>query len=298
MRGTEKLDRHVVTQTKIPARLGLIIGAMKSGTTSLFHRLAQHPQVCPSSHKEPNYFASDENWAKGPAWYGAYWDWDEAQHQVGIEGSIHYTARPQFPNAAERIAQVSGTDFRFLYILRHPLDRIESHAMMAALSGWSPVIRQDGVTQHAVEISSYAMQLDAFVEHFDPDRILLLHLEDLAQQPAELLRRVCDFLAIDATHEFHSVEKRNKDRRQAVAGGDPPLFNTLNRGSTGRIAARLVPGVIKRPIKRWLMQRTDANCRLNEQQREQTLQRLLPDLRRLADEYGVDVEGRWQINLS
>ena len=31
----------------------IIIGAMKSGTSSLFHYLSQHPNVCPSKPKEP-----------------------------------------------------------------------------------------------------------------------------------------------------------------------------------------------------------------------------------------------------
>lgn len=35
---------------------GLIIGTMKGGTTSLFNYLAQHPQVCPCSNKEPDFF--------------------------------------------------------------------------------------------------------------------------------------------------------------------------------------------------------------------------------------------------
>ena len=34
----------------------IIIGAAKSGTTSLYYYLKQHPQVFMSSNKEPNFF--------------------------------------------------------------------------------------------------------------------------------------------------------------------------------------------------------------------------------------------------
>ncbi len=35
----------------------LVIGAGKSGTTSLYHYLRQHPQIFMSPTKEPNFFA-------------------------------------------------------------------------------------------------------------------------------------------------------------------------------------------------------------------------------------------------
>ena len=44
---------------------GLIIGAMKCGTTSLFHYLAEHPQVSPSSDKEPFFFCDDRRFQRG-----------------------------------------------------------------------------------------------------------------------------------------------------------------------------------------------------------------------------------------
>jgi hypothetical protein len=36
-----------------------IAGAPKSGTTSLYHYLGQHPEIYMSPIKEPNYFASE-----------------------------------------------------------------------------------------------------------------------------------------------------------------------------------------------------------------------------------------------
>ena len=37
-----------------------IVGAPKSGTTSLFHYLEQHPEIFIPSIKEPRYFISDQ----------------------------------------------------------------------------------------------------------------------------------------------------------------------------------------------------------------------------------------------
>jgi hypothetical protein len=47
----------------------IIIGAMKSGTSSLHHYLRQHPEICMSSAKEPNFFIEAGNFSKGLDWY-------------------------------------------------------------------------------------------------------------------------------------------------------------------------------------------------------------------------------------
>ena len=48
----------------------LIIGAQKSGTTSLYHSLVRHPQVRPCLVKEVHFF--DQNYHRGTDWYRAH----------------------------------------------------------------------------------------------------------------------------------------------------------------------------------------------------------------------------------
>src|ERR671923_54757 len=45
----------------------LLIGAMKSGTTTLYHYLARHPDVFMPALKEPNFF--NDHWHRGIGWY-------------------------------------------------------------------------------------------------------------------------------------------------------------------------------------------------------------------------------------
>jgi hypothetical protein len=107
-------------------RFALIIGAMKCGTSSLFNYLAQHPEIAESRPKEIGFFDNDDHWARGRDWYEAAWRWDPAQHRVALEASTGYTKVPTMPNAAARIATYPAK-FQFLYIMRNPLDRYESH---------------------------------------------------------------------------------------------------------------------------------------------------------------------------
>ena len=47
----------------------LVIGAMKAGTTSLFHYLRDHPQVFLPEEKELYFFTEEDNWHRGLEWY-------------------------------------------------------------------------------------------------------------------------------------------------------------------------------------------------------------------------------------
>ena len=106
----------------------LIIGSMKSGTTSLFNYLSQHPEIAGSIVKEPNFFSYNERWEQGWEWYMQQWaNWNPNVHKIALEATINYTKYPVYPNAAARINQVSDrANFKFVYVLRNPIERIES----------------------------------------------------------------------------------------------------------------------------------------------------------------------------
>src|SRR5947209_8783479 len=84
-----------------------LAGAVKAGTTSLYHYLRQHPDIFMSDVKEPSYFAAEvrlENFASPPANLirecGAYTDLfrDATQPAVG-EASVCYLWSPTAPRA-------------------------------------------------------------------------------------------------------------------------------------------------------------------------------------------------------
>jgi len=158
----------------------LIIGAMKCGTTSLFALLSKHPQVAPSNPKELLFFGRDNRWAKGLEWYQGHWRWDPRIHRVAMEASTGYTKIPLFPNAAERIATVKA-NFRFIYVLRDPVDRIESHYahQVHARRVPPPIPGKAKIHPQWVAVSKYAMQIAEYYRRFDAGRILLLAFEDL-----------------------------------------------------------------------------------------------------------------------
>ena len=52
----------------------VLIGAMKAGTTSVFHWLGSIPSVSLPEVKEPGYFSNDERWDRGWDWYSGLFD--------------------------------------------------------------------------------------------------------------------------------------------------------------------------------------------------------------------------------
>src|SRR4051812_13835299 len=81
----------------------LIIGAMKSATTTLPEQLARQPGVFMPRPTEPNFFSDDDVFARGLDWYGSLYRGAEPPALRG-ESSTHYTKRPTYPNTVRRMA--------------------------------------------------------------------------------------------------------------------------------------------------------------------------------------------------
>jgi len=179
----------------------LVIGAGKCGTSTLYELLSNHPQVGMTEIKEPNFFSRDEIYGRGMQWYE-----DQFKHAAGKpvcgETSHTYTVSAVFPHAAQRIHQ-HLPDVRMIYIVRNPLERLESSWLQlrrtpppwyGKIGSFDTAIR---TLPGPMDGSKYWKQLSIYREFFDDSRILLLFLEDLKSDPDRTLRRCCSFLGID-----------------------------------------------------------------------------------------------------
>ena len=260
----------------------LIIGAMKCGTTSLFAYLAQHPRVAPSALKETHFFSKDDKWSKGFKWYRSLWDVNPHKHTILLEASPSYTAMPRSPNAAERIATIDA-DFRFIYLLRDPFERIESHYAHGVRQGTAPTLGKDEILPEWISFSKYAMQITAYYKLFPRDRVLLLDFADLKSQPEQLVKRVCRFLDIDDTYAFRGLGTAHNVSRK-----DHPLYTALAQNRLACAVAKLVPRRYKQSLRNKLAGELDKRLKLSDKQREIIRRRLADDQKQLREEYGFD----------
>lgn len=285
-----------------PERLALIIGAMKSGTTSLFEYLAEHPAVAASDPKEPAYFTgAPHDWdaardgVRDDAWYFARWRWDAARHQIALEGSTDYTKLPfksGAPDAALRFAREHAVDVRCIYLMRHPLERMESHFRhIAQFDPQRLFVRRAQCYEQAIAVSSYATQLRPWVATFGRERVMLLSFDELRTATDAVVRRVCRFLGIDDQVPLGGLDEARhvSDRRDAG-------LNALTRMRVvGRIW-QILPSGLRARVKT-LVDRLGERRRpyLTAGERRTAALRLRPEMSALAREHDFDVS-RWRLD--
>ncbi len=175
----------------------LVIGAMKCATTSLCDIFAAHPQMFVSAPKEPDFFCDDAVFQRGWAWYESLFVGAKGRVAVG-EGSTGYTKQKLHPDAVQRVAK-HLPDLRLIYIVRHPLKRIESHWLHLIACGENVPPLREALQKwpHIVDTSLYWKQIDAYRRHYPDDRLLVLFFEDFVRHPGVVIKRCYEFLGVD-----------------------------------------------------------------------------------------------------
>jgi Sulfotransferase domain len=278
----------------------LIIGSAKSGTSSLFSYLAEHPEIASCSKKETQFFAEPKVFERGFTYYQNLWDWDSKKHQVALEATPNYSriTHQNLLNAASKIAEVRNTQqvkFKFIYLMRSPISRIESHYTHLEAWGQEANVRPygEGLANEIIDISKYAMQLDEYYQRFPAKDILLLNFEDLKQDPASLLCKVCQFLTIDADYQFktlNTVYNSNKLRKKVFLPG----WRNLRQTYIIKAIARATPSSARETFKNLFGQKVTRQIKLTPDETKYVLNYLHDDLQRLCQEYQVNTS-RWNL---
>jgi len=221
----------------------LIAGAQRCGTTSLCDYLRRHPDVYLPGIKEVHYF--DNQFGRSLDWYRSFFPLrgqvERHRRRCGRELAIgesspYYLFHPEVPG------RVFGAlpDVRVVCLLRHPTERafsqfrherrlgfeeevslrraleLEASRMEGARTVLEP---RDGVHpghNHGSYTGrgEYAPQLRRWIEVFGRERVHVLISEELFQDAAPVLARLCRFL----------------DLRDDVQLGDLPRNNATIRG--------------------------------------------------------------------
>lgn len=250
----------------------IIIGAMKCATSTLHEQLARQPGVFMSSPKEPNFFSNDEEWARGIEWYRSLFSDAKAGDLCG-ESSTHYTKLPTYPLTIERMKQHLPRDAKFIYVLRHPIDRLVSQY----IHEWTQrVVPVDSTIDHATDTnpeliaySRYAMQLRPFFDAFGRENILPLFFERLTSQPQETLERVCRFIGYQGRSQWFAEASDQNASRERLRR-NPVRDAIINLPGLKSLRRSLVPQAWRDRIRGlWMMkqrpQLSEANiARLRE----------------------------------
>ena len=138
--------RHRMKQSRVLPQ-AVILGAQKSGTSSLHYYLVQHPGVVAPLRKEVHYF--DLNLARGEAWYRAHFGLD-GEPGVSIDSSPYYLYHPVVP--ARLHALLPGA--RLIVLLRDPVRRAYSHYWHERDKGRESLAFEDAVAAEAERLGN------------------------------------------------------------------------------------------------------------------------------------------------
>lgn len=186
-----------------------IVGAMKSGTTSLHHLLSSHPNIC-MSNKGLEYF--NQNFEKGIDWYIKQF---RKKVKYFGEATPNYSKFHVWSATAANIYN-SFPDSKIIYIVRDPIDRIISHLhhdLYRDRIYVKDIDKEVLSSQNYLLTSSYYYQISKFLEYFDRKSILILPFELLRDKPQDFINNVMMFLdlpnySLQGSPKFYASETR------------------------------------------------------------------------------------------
>ena len=269
----------------------IVIGAAKCATTSLHYYLGLHPEISMSRTKELLFFVKEHGWQRGVEWYRS--QFPEKTSRRG-ESSPAYTLWPKHQGVPERMRAVIP-EARLIYLVRDPVERLvseyrhrltrreETRSLLEALT-------RPGKNDTYVAAGLYHEQIQQYLQHFPPSSLLVVAAEDLRADPRCTLRRVFDFLSVEASFwspRFRWTLHRSDLRRRAT-----PLGIRLK--TPVRRLLRPLPFALRGPIERTLLfgfSRPMAAPRLNADLRETASDLFRDDARALRQLTGEDFEG-------
>lgn len=173
----------------------MIIGAMKSGTSSLAYQLRQHPDVCFSEPEETHYFSCHSEWRSGLDGYHRLFQ--ARAGQIVGEGSTSYASYPHHGDVHARL-HAYNPELKLIYLMRHPVERIVSHYAHNLLYGCTKARPEEEVLRIAsyVNLSRYTVQISAYRELFPREQMMLLVFEEFVSNPRATLAKVMAFLGL------------------------------------------------------------------------------------------------------
>ena len=197
----------------------LIIGAQKSGTTTLNILLNQHPDVC-GHMREVHFF--DTNFEKGEKWYKRQLKAKRRdKHCLTGDKTPKYIYDRSVP---EKVHQLYP-DVKLILILRNPVDRAYSHYWFYVRNGKESLPVEEALFTYPTYLSRsrYAEQIKRWYAFFPKEQMLILDSNDLRHYPQETMQTVFSFLGLP---EF-TVTVLEPEKKSDYPPIDPELRKTL-----------------------------------------------------------------------
>ncbi len=294
----------------------LLIGAAKSGTSSLYYYLKQHPQIyMPASRdqKEPDFFtlegeSKERIGPNGIHFMGnAITDLESYQelfagvtNEIAIgEASTSYIYSEKAPQRIHNYIP----NVKIIAILRDPAERAFSHFLFSLSNGREPepdfkkTLEQEdwrvennwSFQWHHKRRGFYYLQLKRYFDLFPPSQIKVCLYEDIRKDPIALTQDIFKFLGVDDTFVLNVAKVHNPTN----VAKNQTLNTLLNRPNPIKDSLKLfMPMGIRKKIAGVLKKKNLGKPKLSPKIRKQLIAEYREDILKLQDLIGRDLS-KW-----
>jgi len=299
----------------------IIVGAARSGTTSLYYWLRAHPQVFMSPVKETNYFAQLKPKFTGPGDNealhkplernadGSYKDrhaaiitsWQE--YLALFSGSENYPARGEaspaylfYPCTAKNIREVLP-ECKIVIVLREPVERAISNYKALRGAGREMLDFESALKKESDRLRKgwehfwaykglglYYEQVRRYFDVFPRNQLGIWLYEDLRENPREIYKQICKFLGVNTDFVPNFIQKN-----PSPDGYIPAIFRSFSQ---------FIPDGIKSAIKLFVYERLSVQIKVKPETKAFLREYYQEDVHRLNELIPeLDVVKRWGYEL-
>ena len=205
----------------------IIIGTVRSGSTSLYYNICEHPSVVEAAYDEIGYF--DSNYHLGENWYRSMFPTQKIMNKIREDTGYSITGEdtPFYfwkKEVAERILS-DMPETKLIVILRNPVDRAYSNYNLAVRENNEKLTFEEAIDEEMEFLSKnsfrdtvdrfrsyltkgmYVNQIKPWLDVFSREQLHFLSTEQMKNEPCETLDLVFKFLSVPS-YDIKNLQER------------------------------------------------------------------------------------------
>lgn len=183
------------------------IGPQKTATTWVYDCLKNHPDIAAPNKDHIHYY--DIHYAQGSSWYDAQFIVkNSAKNPCFFDPTYSYI---RDANIAQKIKH-DFKEARFLFGLRHPVERAFSHYWHEKKKGkisheFADVFDNYDLYADWVMPGLYATKIKPYIDNFGVQNILPIKIADIHMDAEEIFKMICRHARIDENYKPDTLYK-------------------------------------------------------------------------------------------
>lgn len=198
-------------------------GAQKAGTTLLYDLLQQHPEIGLANKKETKFFLKEPRDISKKEYVDQFFSVDDSNQIYGeVDPEYMY-----YPDVPEKIYGALGSDVKFIFLLRHPVERAYSHYWMSYQRGFELLDFEEAIKKEPSRLKDrekkaiwhfsyidrgyYSKQIERFLKYFPKQNFHYILFEEFVDNKESILDDIFEFLGVgDEDFNINTDLKSNK----------------------------------------------------------------------------------------